>query len=179
MSRKKSQPPKLTKSHDRVVFIAERMSRGEWLGGYAMRLGLAKAWGISESRVRQLATSAHEVLAFDPERAAELRAELAMTCLAILAEARTRVSRVSGLPDFRAALEAAVRVAQFAGIDLEPPDRAANGVAMSIELHDMASYRAAQEKDLAEVRAAGAHNMLDSDAETPAIGAVAPRARES
>lgn len=110
-------PPRESSTEERVIFVAGEMASGRW-DGYVSRVPLAMAWGVTDDRIRQLATEAHRLLAYDPAERDQKRASLAAFC----AQQRERASRernmVTGLPDFGAALKAAELEAKFIGIEL-------------------------------------------------------------
>jgi hypothetical protein len=109
--------PRLSTSRERVEYIAARMASGRWLGGYTLRLALADAWGVSTSRVVQLAAEAHRVLAASRPDLEHLREEHALFAERIVVEAATRTNKVTGLPDYGAALKASEQAAKFRGLD--------------------------------------------------------------
>lgn len=103
---------------ERVEYIANEMVLGRW-DGYISRAPLAKAWALTDSRVQQIATEAHRLVAYDPQQREEKRMALA----AFVAQQRERAAamknRITGLPDFAAALKAAELEAKFVGIEFE------------------------------------------------------------
>lgn len=111
-------PPGLESTvEERVSFIADEMASGRW-EAYASRAILAKAWGIGDERVRQLASEAHRLVAFDPEERDRKRASLAAFCAKTRDRASTMLNDITGLPDFGSALKAAELEAKFIGIEL-------------------------------------------------------------
>lgn len=115
--------PVLRTATERIHYIRTRMSDGDWLGGYGMRLSIARTWGISEGRIKQLAAEASRSLHLSPEDLAAEQLKLAAFCERIMRESVERSNFVTGLPDWRAALEAARDVAKFKGINIEAPKR--------------------------------------------------------
>lgn len=154
--------PALKSTAERVSYIAERMSRWDWPGdgaGFAERSRIAAVWGVSESRVKQLAAEASRSLRVDPATLDMLKAQHAAFAGFVMREAISRKSKVSGLPDFKAALEANRDAAKFAGIELEPKDAdGADGVALRVVLTDETTPTPAPEGAETKPEAGGATN---------------------
>jgi len=115
--------PVLKDTKARVDYIRGRMAVGDWLGGYTMRVQIAAAWGLSEERIKQLAAEASRALQLSPEELAEQKQVHAAYCERIMMQAAAIPNQVTGLPDWRAALEAGRDAAKFKGIDFEGPKR--------------------------------------------------------
>jgi hypothetical protein len=112
------------------------MSRGEWLGGYAMRLEIAQAWGISENRVRDLSATASLLLRKTPDQLEALRLENEAFFARIKREAVAKRNKITGLPDYMAAMKAAENEAKFAGLDVDAKngDDGPDMLALRVEL---------------------------------------------
>jgi hypothetical protein len=102
-------------TEERIELIRRLMATHSWSA--RARAALATQWGLSEKRVRDLATEAsHSLRTHDPEKIEQLRAELAGTFSEIIRMAMTTPSRVTGLPDLRSAIDAATRFGEYSGV---------------------------------------------------------------
>ena len=126
--------PRVTGVAERVQWCAKVMAHGEWYG-YPTHNELAEAWGCAVQTIRQYSAEAHRWLTLDAQALIELRTALALYCARIQREASEKRNKQTGLPDYRAALQAAELVAKFNGIELEPKE-SAGGVAMRVQLGD-------------------------------------------
>jgi hypothetical protein len=106
----------LVTREQRVRHIAQLMARGEWLNSYSRRCELAASWGVTESAIKHYSAEAHRLLAFDPDERDELRTTLANRMLNIAEDAFARQNEVTGLPDYRSAIQALELFAKFASI---------------------------------------------------------------
>lgn len=101
--------PKLTTTPDRVRYIADRMSDGDWTGGATP--ACAVAWQLSESRVRKLAAEARRYKEYREHRESEA-ADLHQKAI----DAMNRIDPESGLPDYAGCLAAVRTGARLYGI---------------------------------------------------------------
>lgn len=125
----------------RVKWITNVMVADEWPAwpeSLQYREDLATIWGVSVSSVKGYAAEAHRVVAIDPDEREQLRAEIAKKMKAIGEDAATLTSKVTGLPDFQAALKALNDYAKFAGIELETKIKLSGTVALE-DLDDLRS----------------------------------------
>ena len=128
----------------RVQEIVVLMSAGEWLMKRSQRRDLAAKWGVQVSTVRDYATDAHRLLAYDPDERAQFQDALMARMLEIAERAKTTISTMSGMPDFRAEIDAIRLAGEYFGIkagDAYPskdntPERIDFTIAVEPEAHD-------------------------------------------
>lgn len=118
-------PTSPTKS-ERVNYIADLMSKGRYRSRMTIR-ALMKVWGLGEDSLEHDASEASRKLATPPEKLEALRTRLASTVEHILTEAMTRPSKVTGLPDYNAALKAAELYGRYSGAEIKVEGNASNG----------------------------------------------------
>ncbi len=105
-----------TTVEDRVMYIAERMSEGEWLSSIVEQNQLANVWDTTRSTVRRYAAESHRLVDLDPDDRKQLRRALQGHCERILNDAVSLTNLATGLPDFKSQLEAIDKIALYAGI---------------------------------------------------------------
>jgi hypothetical protein len=119
---------------DRVLAIAEMMATHEWTTNKLERAKLRERWGITEETLKKDAAEASRLLAFDKDELEALRAANVKTFLRIAKDAEARQNAVTGLPDYRSAIEALSRAAEYAGLklDTEADDKPAGGATIEV-----------------------------------------------
>lgn len=105
------------------------------------RAMLAAVWGLSDSSIRRYATTAHRLIAFDPEERDMMRAELASTFAGYARIAVTSKNQVTGLPDLPSAIKATELVGKYLG--LEPETKIQHGGAIALDTIDALKQRMA------------------------------------
>jgi hypothetical protein len=100
------------------------MSRDEWRVGFRHRKVLADAWGVADATVRGYSAVAHKMVALDPDMRAQLRDELAARMDEIAERARATRNAMTGMPDFRAEIEAVKLRGEYLGVRVEEDDSA-------------------------------------------------------
>jgi hypothetical protein len=108
---------------ERVNWISRMMASGAWISSYTAIVELASVWGVHDAHVRKMSAEAHRRVALGDEERKQLQLTLMGTCLEVLQTARDSKNEVTGLPDFRAILEACEKVALFAGVKLGGAER--------------------------------------------------------
>ena len=103
---------------DRINYIADLMASGRYRSRMTIR-ALMKVWAIGEKSLEQDSAEASRRLITPPEKLDALRAELASTVKHIFYEAMTRPSKVTGLPDYNAALKASELYGRYSGAELK------------------------------------------------------------
>lgn len=111
----------------RIAHIANLMVTMQWQGGISVN-ALAQEWGISPSRVSNLSGDASRLIRVDPIYRERLRATLAHQMSDIVRDASARKSTVTGMPDYRARIEATEKMGKYLGCDVNEP---APGVAVA------------------------------------------------
>ena len=110
-------PPKI----DRIRHIARLMASGRYRF-LETRLELAAAWGLTEGAIRSHAAEASRLLVIPPEELEQLRATAAGTFTRIARKAERMRNQVTGLPDWRSAIEANELSFRYRGlVDVERP----------------------------------------------------------
>lgn len=105
------------------------------------RAMLAEIWQLSDSSVRRYATTAHRLIAFDPEERDMMRAELASTFAGYARIAVTSRNQVTGLPDLPSAIKATELVGKYLG--LEPETKVQHGGSIALDTIDALKQRMA------------------------------------
>lgn len=105
----------LTTREDRVLHIAGMMARGEWMKGRMYRRELAQMWGVTDAAIRAYSSEAHRLVCVDPEEREHLRTTLAMRMHDIADRARVTLNEITGMPDFRAEMDALKLYAEYSG----------------------------------------------------------------
>lgn len=103
---------------DRVNYIADLMARGRYRSRMTIR-ALMKVWGIGEDTLKQDVSEASRKLITPPEELEELRTRLASTVEYILVQSMTMPSKVTGLPDYNAALKAVELYGRYSRADVK------------------------------------------------------------
>ena len=87
--------------------------------GYPTRLLLSETWGVTDSAIRKYAAEAHRAVGADSEEKKWLQASMAALCQDVRRRAATTFSTATGMPDFKAELDAIELAAEFLAL-LEP-----------------------------------------------------------
>lgn len=111
---------------DRVNYIADLMATGRYRSRMTIR-ALMKVWAIGEDSLEADSSEASRRLITPPEQLDALRSKLSATINHILVEAMTKPSKVTGLPDFNAALKAAELYGRYSGAEVKVDTSASNG----------------------------------------------------
>lgn len=128
-------PPGTPEKDERVKHIAKLMANGEYFGLITCHK-LSEAWGVHFGTVKQDAGEAGRYLRIDPGERAQVKAEMAATVARIGEMALNKRNKVTGLPDYKSALEAIRLYGIWTGVsdrvELEAVD--ANKGPMKIEI---------------------------------------------
>lgn len=122
-SRTKPLPPGVPDKETRVRHLMRLMSSGEYYG-YNTCYRLVEEWGVSFHSLKQDVAEAGRFLRLPPEEREQRRAELSAWAMKVAEMALTSPNLVTGLPDYKAALEANRLAAIWQGIS----DRVEPGV---------------------------------------------------
>src|SRR5258705_13232770 len=128
-------PPGTPAKEDRIKHIARLMANGEYFGMITCHK-LADTWGLSIQSLRDDSAEAGRYLKRDPKERAQVQAEMAATVARIGEMALNKRNKVTGLPDYKSALEAIRLYGIWTGVsdrvELEAVD--ANKGPMKIEI---------------------------------------------
>jgi len=100
----------------RVRHIAKLMASGDWMMNRLQRRDLAEEWGVTVDAIHSYAAEAHRVLALAPEEREHLRTIQAARFAAIADRARTTLNVITGMPDFRAEIDAVKLYGEYSGL---------------------------------------------------------------
>lgn len=121
-----SDAPTSPTKRDRVNYIADLMSTGRYRTRMTIR-ALMKVWAIGEDSLEQDSAEASRRLITPPEQLDALRSKLSATINHILTQAMTMPSKVTGLPDYNAALKAAELYGRYSGAEVKVQGDVSNG----------------------------------------------------
>jgi hypothetical protein len=125
---RKDKPP--SPVPDRVHEIRRRMATLNW--NEHVRRELGEQWGLSDSRMCDLAGEASRSLRVDPEQLEGLRAQLAGALEEVVRHALEDKNDVTGQLDLRAATDAIEMLAKFRGV--APPEQAVTSAPVVIQI---------------------------------------------
>lgn len=106
-------------TEQRVRFIVREMETLRWSRKSDYRSKLHAAWSIGEVRLKQLSAEAHRRVSLDPEDREQYRYRLLSKLEALIEDAMTSRSRVTGQLDVRGAGELLEKAAKIIGIRLD------------------------------------------------------------
>lgn len=102
----------------RIEYIAALMSENRYHSFSTVR-ALATKWGLAMDTINKDAATASRLLRIPPERLEELRSRLAVTFERIAVDALRTPNLVTGVPDWRSAIEAFEKFGKFAGLRMD------------------------------------------------------------
>lgn len=111
-------PEAKSTKQERVHYIASTIANGSW-AGYLSRVELAMRWGMTQGSIGQYAAQAHQMILADPEKLEQRRIEHALFCENLSREILERPNRLTGLPDWSAAIKARELAGRYEGIELD------------------------------------------------------------
>lgn len=116
----------------RVAYIADLLADGRYRTRLTVR-ALATRWDVTEHTLSVDAAEAHRLLLVPKAEREAMRARMVQQLEALQADAMTRYSKVTGLPDYGAVVKAVELAGRWMGLDEELADnKRANEVKVEI-----------------------------------------------